>query len=120
MTYTFNTEREVIIFALERIISYAKEYNYYFVANSTWWIASIKGLDKELRNYIDVLERVNSNQSRAISATPRDIARSISPEPQRNRVEYTARNTRTGRINPLRSTKRQLKKAARALKKNTK
>jgi hypothetical protein len=91
MTITFETDSDVIVYALERIVSFAKEKQYLFVANWAWWIDSVIGLEQGLIIYIDNLkerERLASSQEqlrkihpnrvkqvaskRAISATPRD------------------------------------------------
>jgi len=137
MTITFENDNDVVVYALEKIISFAREYQYFFVANCTWWIASIYGLDNQLRQHIDYLalrqseiDRTESIQQRGIqntrnpitrgvSPTPRDIARDIgielSPEePEVSVDKYISdplRRTRKGRVNPLPQTKKQLKKA---------
>jgi len=85
MTITFDNDSDAIIYALERIVSYARDNRYIFVAQSIWWISSIIGLQQGLVNHIDTL-RVQSevspqetNQSntrkydKEISTTPRDI-----------------------------------------------
>jgi hypothetical protein len=113
MTITFETESDVIVYALEKIISFARENQYLFVANCTWWIAGIIGLDTGLTDYIDKLESKKVLiRNRAISSTPRDIARGVSPEEQStDYIPDPLRRTRKGRINPLPQSKRQLKKA---------
>jgi len=119
MTITFENDNDVIVYALERIISYAREFQYFFLANCTWWIASIIGLDESLQRHIDNLALGQSVIARGISATPRDIARDISVESDKkipkeaadNYVPDPLRRTRKGRINPLPQSKRQLKKA---------
>jgi hypothetical protein len=113
MTITFETDRDVIVYALEKIISFARENRYFFVANCAWWIASIIGLDSELKSHIDnLVSRIPVSQERAISATPRDIARDISPETQSSSyISDPLRRTRKGRIQPIYQSKTQLKKA---------
>jgi hypothetical protein len=56
MTITFETDSDVIVYALEKIVSFAKENQYLFVANCAWWIAGIIGLDSGLTTFIDNLE----------------------------------------------------------------
>jgi hypothetical protein len=139
MTITFESDSDVIIYALEKIISFARVNQYLFVANCAWWIAGITGLDQGLVIYIDKLEvRRNTYQPREISTTPRDITRSESIDLQQNQLEETIiqrgsfprvsgtartnlvdpdyisdpfKRTRKGRISPIRPSKNQLKKA---------
>ena len=65
MTITFENENEVIVYALEKIISYARENRYIFVAQSIWWIASVIGLIDRLATDIDNL-RIRSEANQAI------------------------------------------------------
>jgi hypothetical protein len=89
MTTTFENKSDIIVYVLEKIISFAKEYQYLFVANCGWWIAAVIGLDTGLTNYIDNLyvrsqvgQReplpAQNNSIREISSTRRDIGRSVS------------------------------------------
>jgi len=55
MTISFKDDRDVIVYALERIICYARDNRYILIAKSVWWIASIIGLSEELVMYIDSL-----------------------------------------------------------------
>jgi hypothetical protein len=116
MTITFETESEVIIYALGKIITFARETQYLFVANCVWWIAGVLELDPELRVFIDNSEIRNSiSQTRIISTTPRDIARAVPIED--TSPDYKPdplRKTRKGRVNPLPQSKKQLKKARQA------
>jgi hypothetical protein len=121
MTITFENDNDVIVYALEMIVSFAKENQFFFVANCAWWIASIIGLDQGLIQYIDKLQkredtaiigdclgRIHPDRAKqissekAISSKPRDLT-----EDQR-----LARSTspRT-RVKPLTQTKRQIKNA---------
>jgi hypothetical protein len=115
MTITFENDSDVIIYTLEKIILFARENQYLFVANCAWWIASTIGLDEGLVIHIDNL--VNQNRisnRREVSATPRDIAREVSPElPSSNYITDPSRRNRSGRINPLPRTKKQRRKANR-------
>jgi hypothetical protein len=87
------------------------------VANCAWWIAAVVGLDKGLVNYINNLEsRKEITSNRAISETPRDIARGVSQEKQSSDyIPDPLRRTRKEKINLLPQSKRQLKKARQAL-----
>jgi len=53
---TFENGNVVIVYALEKIISYTRENQYIFLAQSIWWIASIIGLQQGLVIHIDNLE----------------------------------------------------------------
>jgi hypothetical protein len=55
MTITFESDKDVIIYALEKIISYARNNQYIFLAQSVWWISSIIGLQEGLVIHIDNL-----------------------------------------------------------------
>jgi len=55
MTLTFENDNEVIVYALERIIRYARKHQYIFVAQSIWWIASVISLTEGLVTHIDNL-----------------------------------------------------------------
>jgi len=56
MTITFESDQDVIVYALEKVISYARDNQYSFLAQSVWWISSIIGLQQGLINHIDILK----------------------------------------------------------------
>jgi hypothetical protein len=56
MTITFENDKDGIIYALEKIISFARENQYLFVANCAWWLAGVIGLKSGLNIFIDNLE----------------------------------------------------------------
>jgi hypothetical protein len=56
MTITFESAKDVIIYALEKIISHARYNQYIFLAQRVWWISSILGLQEELVIHIDNLK----------------------------------------------------------------
>jgi len=66
MTVTFENENDSIIYALEKIICYARDNRYIFVAQSVWWIASVVGLSEGLATHIDNL-RIRFEASHLIS-----------------------------------------------------
>jgi hypothetical protein len=45
MTITFANDNDVIVYALEKIISYTRKSQQIFVAQCMWWLASIIGLE---------------------------------------------------------------------------
>jgi hypothetical protein len=55
MTLTFESDNEVIIYALEKIIPYAPKTQHIFVGEVVWWIASVTGLQSGLVIHIDKL-----------------------------------------------------------------
>jgi hypothetical protein len=82
LTSTVETESDVIVYALEKIISFGRENQYLFVANCAWWIAGIIELDSGLTVHIDNLATRRNIELRQISSTPWDIAMSVSPTPR--------------------------------------
>jgi hypothetical protein len=81
MTITFENDNDVIIYALEKVISYARRTEQIFVAQCVWWLASIIGLEQGLVTYIDNIQsRVNvtiipdkvPRKERTVSPTARD------------------------------------------------
>jgi len=75
---TFESESDVIVYAVEKIIYFARHNQYLFVANCAWWIAGIIGLDSDLVIYIDKLELPRYIRQREVSTIPSDIARAVS------------------------------------------
>jgi hypothetical protein len=57
MTITFENDHDVIVYTLEKVISYAKRTQQIFVAQCVWWLASVIGLEPGLVNYIDTLRK---------------------------------------------------------------
>jgi hypothetical protein len=116
MTITFEDDSDIIIYVLEKIISYRRENQYFFAVNCAWWLASVIGLDIGLRIHIDNLAIRQSIAVRSISTTPRDIARTVSPlveseiEGSPTEGNDPLRKTRQGRINPLPRKNQQLKR----------
>jgi len=77
MKITFNDDKDVIVYALEKIISFSRDNQYLFVANCVWWISGIIGLTDALVIHINNLEIRRTIGLREISSTPRDIARDV-------------------------------------------
>jgi len=55
MPITYENYRDVIINALEKIISFIRDNQYIFLAQSIWWISSFIGLQKGLVTHINNL-----------------------------------------------------------------
>ena len=82
MTISFENDDDVIVYALEKVIAYARRTQQIFVAQCVWWLASIIGLEPDPVSYIDDIQsRVNvaiipekvSRVGRTVSPIPRDI-----------------------------------------------
>jgi hypothetical protein len=56
MTITIESDEDVVVYALEKIIAYARNNQYMFLAQSVWRISSIIGLQEGLVIYIDNLK----------------------------------------------------------------
>jgi hypothetical protein len=54
MNITFEHDKDVIVYALEKVISYARKTQQIFVAQCVWWLALIIGLEQGLNTYIDI------------------------------------------------------------------
>jgi len=65
---TFKNDNDVIVYALEKIIEYARKNQYIFVAQCVWWLASIIGLESGLVTHINSL-RVRAEVYEAPSVT---------------------------------------------------
>jgi hypothetical protein len=137
MVVTFENDIDVIVYALEKVISYARRTQQIFVAQCVWWLASIIGLEQGLIAHIDNIEQSGNSDSeqnhlgsihpdriqqveyvRTVSPVPRDLtedqrldrildsAERVIQESFRDRSQI-----QFNRVNPLPSTKNQLKKA---------
>jgi len=126
MPITFESERDVIIYAFERFISYASTTQQIFVAHCEWWLASLIGIERGLINHIDIIEgrsnTLGSDQhttQREVFGTPRDLQAvrriqwSLDQADKFDKEPGISRNTLGDLIlvNPLPPTKAQLRKA---------
>jgi len=139
MTITFENDNDVIVYALEKVISYAKRTQQIFVAQVVWWLASVIGIERGLISYIDTIQSrvettVNSGRvpeelaiavTKSVSPQPRDIqeetrrdrvlwdCEEFLREPRRSRDIAALKSkgtTCSGRINPTPISKKALKK----------
>jgi len=55
MTITFENDNDVIVYTLEKVISFARRTQQIFVAQCICWLASITGLEWELEIHISNL-----------------------------------------------------------------
>jgi len=137
MTITFENNNDVIVYALEKIISFARENQFIFVAQCVWWLASIIGLSQGLIVHIDNLrERENSALTnnglelvhperiqqipleKVESSTSRDFTEELRLDQVLASAEGVVQDSfrdrtilRQGQVNPLPTTKRQRRKA---------
>jgi hypothetical protein len=129
MPITFENNNDVIIYALECIISHARRTQQIFVAQCVWWLASIIGLEQELVSNIDNLQgqenmAIREQLSREVSAIPRDLTEDQRVDQVLDYTEQYLREsnqlrkmvdlkvtgkTKTGCINPLKSSKKALR-----------
>jgi hypothetical protein len=126
MSITFSNDNDVIVYALECIIDYARRTQQIFVAQCVWWLASITGFEQGLISHIDnpnerrSVGKINRQQEeREISNTPRNLqgdqrvnkvlslGKEFVEESKRGRYQLRS----SGRVNPLPRTKVQLKRA---------
>jgi len=141
MTITFENDNDVIVYAFDKVISYAKRTQQIFVAQCVWWLASIIGLEQGLVNYIDNIQS-RIDVTVVPEKTP-EVGRTVSSEPRDNqenqrqdkileecgkylkdskRLREVAAlkatgKTLTGRINPSAISKRRLRREDRYLRK---
>jgi hypothetical protein len=65
MPITFEDDKDVIVYALEKIIAFARSNQYIFLPQSVWWISSVIGLQEGLVIHIDNL-KVQSDSEREL------------------------------------------------------
>jgi len=56
MTITFKNDNDITVYALDKVISYARDIQYMFLAQSIWWISLFVGLQQRLIIHIDNLK----------------------------------------------------------------
>jgi len=82
MTITFENDNDVIVYALEKIIAFARRTQQIFVARCVWWLASVVRLELVLIAYIDNLRKqseVSLAKDKELSA---DLVTSIQEKKQ--------------------------------------
>jgi hypothetical protein len=72
MTIVFENDNDVIVYALEKVISYARRTQQIFVAQCVWWLASIIGLDNGLIVYIDNIRKQGTILEKSPVDTPEE------------------------------------------------
>jgi len=78
-TITFENDNDVIVYAVEKIVLYARESQQIFVPQYVWLLASIIGLKQGLVSHID--NKQSRQKVSVIHEQVPDIGKCISPEP---------------------------------------
>jgi len=138
MPITFQDDNEIIVYALQRIISHARQSQQIFVAQCVWWLASICGLEQRLVHIDKLHDGSNIVPQQPIPRLVSDPPERLAKDQRHDQVlrdteQYlkeskqlrsiaalkSSGNTASGRINPTRVSKRRLRKARKVPKVNT-
>jgi hypothetical protein len=87
MTVTFENDNDVIVYALEKVISYARRTQQIFVAQCVCWLAGIIGLEEALVNYVDKLHGRTTAREEHTTKEVSDPVIQITPEFQDSEVQ---------------------------------
>jgi hypothetical protein len=129
MTITFENDNNIIVYTLEKVIVYARRTQQIFVARCVWWLALIIGLDQGLVNYIDIIQSrvavtvtseetpvvVEASDGESIEGQQDQILQECEAYLQHSRRLQeihqlkNSGSSKSGRINPLKATKKSLK-----------
>jgi len=77
MTITFENDNNVIVYALDKIISFSRNSHYIFLAQCVWWLSSIIALQQSLVTHIDNLKVQGHIGEQGVSTTPKDLQEDI-------------------------------------------
>jgi hypothetical protein len=72
MTITFDNDNDVIVYALEKIIFYARNNQYIFLAQNIWCISSIIGLQAGVVSHVDTLKLRDDIELPKLSIQPEE------------------------------------------------
>jgi len=110
MPITFEDDNAIIVYALECVIAHAKRTQQIFVAQCVWRLASIIRLEQSLVSHIERLQ--GQRNTTPAEQLPRDY-----PQESRRLGEIAALKvsgkTTTGRINPTKESKKNLRRSKR-------
>jgi hypothetical protein len=87
MTLTFENDYNIIIYALEKILSFARRNQYIFLVQSVWWISSIIGLQQRLVTHINNLRCLHSSKDEPCSEEVSGVLRNL-PEGTQNNLDF--------------------------------
>jgi len=127
MTVIFENDSDIIVYALEKVITFARDNHYIFLAQSIWWISSIIGLQSKLMTYInnhqlypkeeevwreDTASISNDFESRWEETILTECEEYLKDSKHLRDIANlnSTGQTKTGRINPSRTMKKALKK----------
>jgi len=79
MTITFENDNDIIVYAFGKIISYAGDNQYIFLAQSVWWISSILKLQEELVIHIHNLKKQYRSSESSNKATKHSSLPGVHP-----------------------------------------
>jgi hypothetical protein len=94
MTITFENDNDVIVYGLEKVISYARRTQQIFVAQCVWWLASVIGLEPNLIAHIDKLRIREGLVPEEPKESPRDS------EQHQERQEPAKSDLQTANVHP--------------------
>jgi len=92
MTITFEDDNDVIVYAFEKVISYAKRTQQIFVAQVVWWLASIVGLEQGLITYIDLVQsraEISKKPAQVFKEPAIAVTKTASLQPRDNQEELS-------------------------------
>ena len=87
MTVSFENDNDVIVYALEKVKSYARRTQQIIVAQSVWWLAGIIGLEEALVNHVDKLHGRTTVRKEHTTKKVSDPVIQITPEFQDSEVQ---------------------------------
>jgi hypothetical protein len=92
MTLNMENDNVVIVYALQKIISYARNNQYICVNQSVWWTSSIVGLYSGLIIHMDNFKAQINISALKISNTPRDSRRQLDNDkvPQQTHPQWAS------------------------------
>ena len=90
LTITLENGNDVIVYALEKVISYSKRMKQILVAHCVWWLASVIGLEQGFIIYIDYLQKrfeISHDKAALVSETriPQKVTATSNIHPERLR-----------------------------------
>jgi len=94
MTITFAKDNDIIVYALERVISYTRKCQQIFVAQCVWWLAGIIGIEGGLVIHIDNVHRRSIVRNKQNTKQARDPVTQNTPEIEDPEIQGSKENIR--------------------------
>jgi hypothetical protein len=105
MTLTFESDQHVLVYALEKIKSFARNNQYIFLAQSVWWISSIIGLQEGLIIHIDNLRILYEITEKDLSSKAAiESEPSIIHQSRVDRIQHSNLNYSDSKCEPISTT----------------